>query len=83
MAVAVANLAAAELQESILVLPILERSFSQPSTALSEQVDGLVGNLSDVVELDDLDRLCGSRRILPCRTLGCALSMLSANARNS
>jgi hypothetical protein len=73
MTVAVANLAA-ESQERILALLILEKSFSHPSPVLSEQVDGLAGNLADVVELDDLDRLCGSRRILLCRTLGCALS---------
>jgi hypothetical protein len=37
-------------------------------------VDGLSGRRQDTVGLDDLDRPCGSLRILPCRTLDCALS---------
>jgi hypothetical protein len=81
--VAVVNLVTEAQLERMLALQILETSFSQRSTVLSEQVDGLSGNLLDVVELDGLDILCGSRRILLCRTLGCALSMPSANACNS
>lgn len=75
---------AAVVQDSVLALQILEKSVSQPSRAPSEQVDGLAGNLADVVGLDVLDTLCcGSRRTLLCKTLSCALSTASVSGVQS
>ena len=52
---------------------LLGKSSSQPLEALSGWEDGLSGSLPGVVGWDDLGTLCGSLRILPCRTLDCAL----------
>jgi hypothetical protein len=72
-AVAVANLVTEAQLERTPVLQILETSFPQIPTVLTLLSEQVSGNLLDVVELDDLDILCGSRRTLLWRTLWSAL----------
>jgi hypothetical protein len=76
-AVAVANLVTEAQLERTPVLQILETSFPQIPTVLTLLSEQVSGNLLDVVELDDLDILCGSRRTLLWRTLWSALFNIS------
>ena len=71
--VVVASLATVA-QNRVLALRILGKSFSQMSTPLCGQVEGLSGKPTDMVELRGLGRRGGSPRTLLCRTLGTALS---------